>query len=143
MSDHATVPLSSLLSSVLCGAFLATVACGGGTGPGYDDGSGDSPESSGSGSVAGTEVEMVSGGAYGDPQFDPQVDTVSVGDTVTWTNQTSSVHTVTADGGSWNSGDVGGNGSFQRVFDQAGEYAYHCTYHGSPGSGMHGTIVVQ
>jgi plastocyanin len=25
----------------------------------------------------------------------------------------------------------------------AGTYQYHCTLHGLPGSGMHGTIVVQ
>lgn len=143
MSDHATVPPSSLLASLLCGAFLATAACGGGTGPGYgDDGSGDSPESSGSGSVAGAEIEMVSSG-YSSPQFRPEVDTVSAGDTVTWTNQTDATHTVTADDGSWDSGDVSGGDSFRRVFDQTGEHPYHCEYHGSAGSGMHGTIVVQ
>jgi plastocyanin len=28
------------------------------------------------------------------------------------------------------------------TFDEAGAYPYHCTFHGGPGTGMSGTVVV-
>lgn len=132
------VHLEAVVVSSLTAVFL--MACGGGTGPGYG---GDDDSSGGSGSIAGTEIQMVSDG-YGNFSFTPETDTISVGDTITWTNQTSTAHTVQANDGSWDSnGDVSANGSYQRVFSSAGEHGYYCTYHGSPGSGMHGTIVVE
>lgn len=125
------------------------IACGGdGTGPYGSEDPGGSEQASGSASSA-TTIDMTSSssGTYDEGatsfEFSPDVDTVSVGDTVTWTNGTSGVHTVDADDGSWGSGDVAGDGSYTRVFTETGRHPYHCTYHGSPGSGMHGTIVVE
>ena len=51
-------------------------------------------------------------------------------------------HTVTADDGSWDSGDLQPGDEFDRTFDRAGVYTYYCRYHGSPGAGMIGTVVV-
>jgi plastocyanin len=75
--------------------------------------------------------------------FQPQTITVSVGDSVVWHNLDTATHTVTANDGSFNSGDVTSAASYPRTFTQPGTYEYYCKYHGSPGSGMHGTVIVQ
>lgn len=67
--------------------------------------------------------------------------TVKVGTTVTWTNNDSVAHTVTADAASsdapaselLNKGDT-----YSFTFTKAGSYAYHCEPHPS----MKGTVVV-
>lgn len=64
--------------------------------------------------------------------------TITVGGTVTWVNDDNMIHTVTADNGSFNSGDIQVGSSFSKTFSTTGTYPYHCTYH----SGMTGTIVV-
>ncbi|HEY2798744.1 MAG TPA: hypothetical protein VGK26_12705 [Thermoanaerobaculia bacterium] len=67
--------------------------------------------------------------------------TIHVGDTVHWVWQ-SSPHSSTSDTGVWDS-DVHNQGfTFDRQFTSAGNFPYHCVIHGSPGSGMHGTVVV-
>ncbi|HET9707034.1 MAG TPA: hypothetical protein VFP39_01890 [Gemmatimonadales bacterium] len=77
--------------------------------------------------------------------FSPTPDTVSAG-TVTFTWATPSVgHSVI-----WDSGPgtlptntaVMTSGTYSPTLVQ-GTYQYHCSIHGSPGAGMHGTIVVQ
>ena len=72
--------------------------------------------------------------------FNPAEVTVSVGDTVTWTNNDSVGHDVTAD--SFSSGDAGGmspGDNFEHTFDEAGSFDYVCTVH----PGMEGTVVVE
>jgi plastocyanin len=78
-----------------------------------------------------------------DNLFDPKTITVKAGDTVMWTDQGQNEHTVTADDGSFDSGDlkVGEKTSFSFTFTKAGTFAYHCKYHGA--MGMVGTVVVQ
>ncbi|MGC8634419.1 MAG: cupredoxin domain-containing protein [Candidatus Limnocylindrales bacterium] len=62
--------------------------------------------------------------------FVPATITVKVGTRVTWTNrQTGIQHTVTADNGSFGSGDLSTGSSFSYVFTRAGTYAYHCAIH--------------
>jgi plastocyanin len=81
-----------------------------------------------------------------DNEFDPKTITVNVGDTVMWMDQGQNEHTVTADNGSFDSGDlkVGEKTSFSFTFSKAGTFAYHCKYHGGAGGqGMSGTVVVQ
>jgi plastocyanin len=63
---------------------------------------------------------------------------VTVGTTVTWVNDDTQVHTVTADDGSFHSGDMAVNASFSTTFNTIGTYPYHCNYH----SNMTGTIIV-
>lgn len=70
--------------------------------------------------------------------FNPASLTVKVGDTVTWTNSSSTPHTVTADGGAFDSGTVAGGAAFQRTFSAAGTFTYHCSIHPS----MKATIIV-
>lgn len=81
-----------------------------------------------------------------DNLFDPKTITVNVGDTVMWMDQGQNEHTVTADNGSFESGDlkVGEKTSFSFTFAKAGTFAYHCKYHGGAGGkGMSGTVVVK
>jgi hypothetical protein len=78
--------------------------------------------------------------------FDPKTITVNMGDTVAWKIDGQNEHTVTADDGSFDSGDLktGEKTSFSFTFAKAGTFAYHCKYHGGPGGvGMSGTVVVQ
>jgi len=61
--------------------------------------------------------------------FDPPTLTVPVGTTVTWTNNDSTTHTVTADDGSFDSGNVDRGGTFSFTFSTAGTINYHCKIH--------------
>ena len=54
---------------------------------------------------------------------------VKVGDTVTWTNDDTTVHTVTAVDGSFDSGLMNPDGSWSHTFTEAGEFEYFCTPH--------------
>lgn len=83
-------------------------------------------------------------------QFSPTPLTISVGTTVVWTNNAvSTPHTVTADDGTFNSGNLNPTNTFTVTFNTPGTYNYHCQYHGSAGTngqvgtGMAATIIVQ
>jgi plastocyanin len=71
--------------------------------------------------------------------FQPPTITVPVGTTVTWTNNDSASHTVTADDGSFKSETLGSGATFSQVFPTAGTFAYHCSIH----STMTGTVIVK
>jgi plastocyanin len=71
--------------------------------------------------------------------FSPTSTSIKKGTAVTWTNNDSVAHTVTADTGSaFDSGNLNPGKTFSHTFDTAGTFAYHCTYH----SNMHGTVTV-
>jgi len=74
-----------------------------------------------------------------DFEFTPSAITIKVGDTVTWTNNGPSIHTVTADDGSFDSGDLSGGKTFSHTFQTAGTFAYHCSLHPF----MKATVTVQ
>jgi plastocyanin len=76
--------------------------------------------------------------------FSPQNDSVAVGTTITWTMATSIAHTVTSDQGGLFDTTLTSNGqTYSRTFNSAGDFNYHCEFHGSPGSGMFGRIKVR
>jgi plastocyanin len=75
-------------------------------------------------------------------QFKPRELVVAPGTLVTWTNLDAVSHTVTADDRAWDSDLFATDGQFSMTFDVPGTYGYFCIPHGSPGSGMIGTIVV-
>jgi LPXTG-motif cell wall-anchored protein len=78
-----------------------------------------------------------------DFSYSPKNLTVAPGDTVTWTNNGSTQHTVTADSGDFNSGPLNPGQSFSHTFTTAGTVPYHCLFHGSAGGiGMAGVITV-
>ncbi len=71
--------------------------------------------------------------------FRPPSITLTVGDTVNWTNLDGAAHTVTSNTGLWDSGTVrGSGGTFSRVFATTGTFEYFCHLH----SWMLGTVVV-
>ena len=51
--------------------------------------------------------------------------------------------TVTWDDKSVDSGLFGQGETFSYTFTAPGTYSYYCIPHGSPGSGMHGSVIVQ
>jgi plastocyanin len=54
---------------------------------------------------------------------------VKSGTTVTWTNNDATTHTVTADDGSFDSGNIAPGATFTHTFSTAGTIAYHCSIH--------------
>jgi plastocyanin len=71
--------------------------------------------------------------------FSPNTLSVKVGTKVTWTNNDSVPHTVTANDGSFNSNTLPPGQSFSFTFTKAGAFAYHCNIHTT----MKATITVQ
>jgi len=74
-----------------------------------------------------------------DIQFSPKQVKAKAGQTVTWTNDESVTHNVTATKGEdFKSKDFGQGGTYSYKLDKAGTIAYVCTIH----PGMEGTITV-
>jgi LPXTG-motif cell wall-anchored protein len=71
--------------------------------------------------------------------FSPATETISVGQSVTWTNNGGNPHTSTGPG--WDSGIVNPGGSFTFTFNSAGTFDYQCDIHVA--EGMVGTVIVQ
>ena len=79
-----------------------------------------------------------------DSDYQPGSVTISAGDTVTWSQSGQAPHTVTADDGSFDSGELGAGDTFSMRFDSPGTYRYYCTFHGGPGGqGMSAVVVVE
>jgi plastocyanin len=135
--------LSGLLTTLVI--MLVLTGCGGGTGATTTTAVG--PTTTGGASTtegASTTASSAAGGAGGQVvlknfAFDPASVTIKAGESVTWTNQDSTTHTVDADNGEFKSGDLAPNATFTFKFDKAGTYAYHCSIHPS----MKATVIVQ
>ncbi len=70
--------------------------------------------------------------------------TIAVGDVVTWTNVGFGSHPTASDNGAWATFPMRpGIADKSITFNTIGVFPYHCTAHGSPGSGQFGTITVQ
>jgi len=68
---------------------------------------------------------------------------IQPGQSVVWSNASGAQHTVTADDGSFDSGDVQPGDQYMMQFNAVGTYPYFCQYHGGPGGvAMSGVIVV-
>ncbi len=75
--------------------------------------------------------------------FLPRNDTISVGDQITWSNDSDlSTHSTSraAVPGSWDSGPLGPTGTYTLQFNTAGTFPYKCNFHPTL---MTGTIVVK
>jgi plastocyanin len=70
--------------------------------------------------------------------FNPSTLNVIAGQTVTWTNNDSTPHTVSADDNSFTSPNLASGQSFSKSF-AAGTIAYHCNFHPS----MKATLTVR
>jgi plastocyanin len=63
--------------------------------------------------------------------FNPLNITVRAGTKVTWTNNDIMAHTVTADDGSFSSGNIPSGSVYSFTFSVAGTFNYHCAIHPS------------
>ena len=61
--------------------------------------------------------------------FTPASVTVMESGSILWVNNDQQMHTVTADDGSFDSGDIPVGGSFGLAFNLIGPHPYHCKYH--------------
>lgn len=92
-------------------------------------------------SVAQSSVSVSTGDFF----FDPATVTITVGDTVTWTNVGEVAHTTTSGSspnpdGIWDSGTLEPGESFSRTFNEAGTFSYFCTIHPTL---MSGRVIVE
>lgn len=71
--------------------------------------------------------------------FEPARIEATVGQEVTWTNRDPAEHTVTQEGGGFDSGTMAASATFTQTFDRPGEYRYSCALH----PGMKGAVVVR
>ena len=114
---------------------LAISACGGGGGGGSTSTAASSASTSSSSSAGGGAVQI----KMQNIAFAPKATTVKVGEKVTWTNDDSVDHNVTANSGAdFKSKDFGNGGTFSFTPDKAGTIKYVCTIH----PGMTGTLTV-
>ena len=78
-----------------------------------------------------------------DRAFTPAIIEIEVGTTVTWENYDPpdrvGVHTVTADDGTFDSGEFGEGETFSHTFGETGVFPYHCEIHPV----MTGTVIVR
>ena len=63
--------------------------------------------------------------------FVPDTSTVNVGATITWTNNDTVPHSVTANDGKFDSGPILPGKTYQWTAKEAGVIAYHCIFHPS------------
>jgi plastocyanin len=105
----------------------------------YDDGPGGGDPNPATG-CTGVQAKITVG--LNGTTFAPSTVTVDPGQPVCWT-WSGTEHTVRGDDGSFTSGPPTANGTFQRTFIASGTYGYHCQVHGTPTSGMRGTVVVR
>jgi plastocyanin len=122
-------------AAALAGAVLTLAACGGGddeaaatTAPGAEATATDAPAAPAGGEAAIT----ISGFAFSG------VTEVAAGTTVTISNEDSAPHTVSADDGSFDTGNIAPGESATITLSTAGTFAYHCNVHAS----MKGSITV-
>ena len=109
---------------------------GGGNAPAAEEPAAPTAEDDGGGSGGtgpGTQVSMK------DIKFNPGTVTIKAGGKVTWTNDDSVGHDVTADDfESGSPGGIEGGSTFSHTFKKPGTYAYVCSVH----PGMKGTVKV-
>jgi plastocyanin len=100
---------------------LGVAACGGDDDSGGGGSTSTSPAASSGGGVT-IKMQNI--------QFAPKDTTVKVGQKVTWTNDDSTDHNVTADSGAdFKSKDFGKGSTFDFTPDKAGTIKYECTLH--------------
>jgi YVTN family beta-propeller protein len=90
-------------------------------------------QTSGQASADGAKVS-IAGFAFG-----PQKISIKVGDSVTWSNDDGTSHTVTFKDGSVGAKTLSPGERFARIFDTPGTYDYFCSFHPY----MTGSVVVQ
>lgn len=116
-----------IASFVIAGAIVAAQVLSGDSD--FGDVMDPRPENSGQGPlpVPDDAVRIVDNA--GCNSYSPNPVEVRVGETVTWVNDDSTVHTATSNDGVFDSGILGKDQTFSYTFDEAGEYPYFCDIH--------------
>jgi plastocyanin len=115
----------SFRTMILLAALVAAAACSGDNGDG-----GQGPDETPEGDVL-----------VRNNSFDPSALEVAPGTTVVWAWSPGGVtHNVTFDDGE--ASDDLSSGTYERTFAGAGSFPYHCTFHGTPTTGMRGVVTV-
>jgi plastocyanin len=130
-----------IASFVIAGAIVAAQVLSGnvdirdieGQGPGNSD---RDSENSTQPSIEGTKVSIV--GNDRSNSYSPNPVEIKAGETVTWVNEDSTVHTATANDDKFDSDMLFRGDVFSFTFDGEGEYPYYCDVHPN----MIGTVVV-
>jgi plastocyanin len=126
--------MKKLQLAVLSGALVMMAACGGNSSPAA------SPSPMPSPTPTGSNVSIPVGArTLGSAAYVPNPVTITVGSTVTWTNNDTIPHTSTSDNGVFDSGNMAAGAKFSFTFDTRGTFPYHCTFH----PGMVASVVVQ
>lgn len=87
-----------------------------------------------------TDVVITIVGMSGSQSYSPNPATVRVGQTVSWRNADNLPHTATADGGAFDTGNLGAGATSSPItMTTAGTFEYHCAIHGFT---MTGTLIV-
>jgi len=125
---------SGAVGLVVAAALLLAACSSGGSGSGSA-----APTTSSSSSSAGS-ARQTTAITISNFMFDPMAASVAPGATISVTNKDSVIHTLTATGGQFNTGNIGANQT--KTFTaptKAGTYHYICNIH----QYMMGTIVVK
>lgn len=119
--------ISTLAAIMLAAMLVSPVAgCGGGEA--------DSTSDTGVAEDGVAVVEMK------DISYTPREVTVKVDDTVRWVNRDPVAHTITDDGGRFDSGTVSGSdATYEQTYVDPGVFSYTCTIHPT----MKGTVIVE
>lgn len=122
-----------IVSGMILSLALASAACGGGSYSTAPPPGGSNPPPGGGMPSTSSSISVL------DNSFDPASTTLATGTTVTWTWKGYNTHNVTFDDGA-KSSDKSNGATYQRTFNTAGTYKYHCTIHGAA---MSGQVTVQ
>ena len=127
------------LAALIIPLMLAIAACSGSATPAPTAPPATAPAAATTAPVASAANAAGDAVSIANFSFQPATLTVPVGTTVTWTNNDSAGHTVTADDGSFSSDTLGSGATFSQTFATAGTFAYHCKIHPS----MTATVTVR
>ena len=123
--------MNSRLTLTLGGLLLVAVTLAGCGGSSFNSPTSPSPTPTPGPTPGGTATLTITiTGEDGAQSFSPNPGTVKVGDTVAFFNADTIVHTATADGGAFNTGNIApGATSAPITMTAAGNFGYHCSIH--------------
>lgn len=143
------IAVAMVISSIIiAGAIAAAQVLGGGFdipddigqqprgGGGSGQGSQQQQQGSSPAAVNGTKVSIIDNSKSN--SYSPNPVEIKAGETITWVNDDSAVHTATSNDGTFDSDVLRRGQTFSFTFDKAGEYPYFCAIHPN----MIGTVVV-
>ncbi|MEW6604915.1 MAG: cupredoxin family copper-binding protein [Thermoproteota archaeon] len=126
-----------IASFIIAGAIVATQVLSGNLNVDYIEGQGPgNSEQEPVPTIEGEKISIVEND--GSSSYNPNPIEIRTGDTITWVNDDSAIHTATASDGTFDSDILRRGETFSFTFDNEGEYPYYCDVHPN----MVGTVVV-